>query len=394
MSTTAHADVCGSGLDLPAHTWTMFSAPCAPPAGSESVAAQFDADLSGTYDTTWIMRKWNPDTKKYETLQPADELKQGTGYWIYSYNPGTLKIDNGTHTTGITATGGADGYYGDCAAFGWAGQPCYKIDLAVPASGQTKANMVGFPFVRSAKWAEVRVAHSTDGGVTWTNERSPSDAEVAGLINKTIYVYNEVDKKYDSFDDTSGSGNNLLPNKAYWIQTKNQTATTNISLLIPAPPYYVFVTSTTTTGAMGGLAGADQMCQQRALAAGRTGLYLAWLSSASYYARNRLDHAGPYYNTNNAKIATSWTDLTDGRLAQPIEHDESGVLMDAQIWTGTTPDGRLSDPRYTCADWTDDKSGYGDNGYSRAIDDSWTTYLPWGYATKCAYELGIICVLQ
>jgi hypothetical protein len=52
----------------------------------------------------------------------------------------------------------------------------------------------------------------------------------------------------------------------------------------------VFVTSTTQTGNLGGLSGADQICNDRAVAAGLTGNYLAWLSTSSMDAIDRFSN--------------------------------------------------------------------------------------------------------
>ena len=59
-----------------------------------------------------------------------------------------------------------------------------------------------------------------------------------------------------------------------------------------APPgaraNYVFATSSLHPGDLGGLAGADAICQQRATAAGLTGTYVAYLTSGGIHASTRL----------------------------------------------------------------------------------------------------------
>ena len=138
-----------------------------------------------------------------------------------------------------------------------------------------------------------------------------------------------------------------------------------------APAVTFFVTSATNaTGNLGGLAGADAICQRLAAAAGhghRTwGAYLSVQQDASNGnrqtdARNRIG-AGPWYNAalvlvaNNAaelharrgdaavfldergqRIAGQWTDSP-----RPVEHD---------ILTGSTAEGTLM-AGMTCNDWT------------------------------------------
>ena len=91
-------------------------------------------------------------------------------------------------------------------------------------------------------------------------------------------------------------------------------------------PCRVFVTSTTHDGNLGGLAGADAICQARAAAAGLPGTYLAWLSdgSASPATRFLTQSAGPYRLVNGTTIADDWADLTSGDLDAPINITETG----------------------------------------------------------------------
>ena len=361
FTASAQADVCGSGLTLPANVWTMFSAPCAPPSGSESVSTQFTADLGdGVYGTDWIMFKWNAATGAYEQLAAGDPLEQDTGYWIFSTTDGTLKIDNGTHTTGdMKTTGIDDGYYGDCAQFGWSGKPCYKIDLAVPTAAEgTKWNLVGYPFVRSTKWADVVVAKSTDGGTSWSTVGNPSYADMEGYISKTGYVFNDSGSTYNAFDDSgsSPSDNTLLPNKSYWFQSRHVDGVSNIALLIPAPTYTVFVTSTTHTGNLGGTLGADGICSDRATEGGLTGTFKAWLATTDEQALQRIDPAGPITNTIGQLVSSAFGNMIvkNGEMLNPIEYDQSGsqIPTDDAVWSGTYYDGTTNggqDKR--CNDW-------------------------------------------
>ena len=59
-----------------------------------------------------------------------------------------------------------------------------------------------------------------------------------------------------------------------------------------APRNIVFATSTLQDGNLGGLAGADAICNTRASAAGLPGAYVAWLSSTTVDARDRLARPG------------------------------------------------------------------------------------------------------
>jgi hypothetical protein len=140
----------------------------------------------------------------------------------------------------------------------------------------------------------------------------------------------------------------------------------------------VFVTSQELTGNMGGLAGADAICQAAAEAAGLRGSFMAWLADSTASPATRMrQHPGPYRLTNGTQVAASWTDLTDGSLAAPIDRDENGVPSEGsfvckggEVWTSTTSSGELVDPDSHCADWTD-AGALGTAGNVRFADGRW-----------------------
>jgi hypothetical protein len=131
------------------------------------------------------------------------------------------------------------------------------------------------------------------------------------------------------------------------------------------PPKIAFVTSQSFTGNFGGITAGDALCQNAATAAGLTGTFFAWLSDSTGTSPNSrfLHHPGPYVRTDGVLIATSYADLTDGSLLNPIDADEFGTLIPSHaagdpaddMWTGTDELGNV-DPYasgpYTCGDWT------------------------------------------
>jgi hypothetical protein len=137
----------------------------------------------------------------------------------------------------------------------------------------------------------------------------------------------------------------------------------------PAANMSFFVTSANPKGGnLGGLAGADQVCQSLAQAAGAGGkTWHAYLSSSTVDAKSRIGN-GPWYNFKGELIAQNVADLhtadknkisADTALtekgtkpnylvgnppapaAQPLQHD---------ILTGTNEDGTKNAD--TCKDWT------------------------------------------
>lgn len=132
---------------------------------------------------------------------------------------------------------------------------------------------------------------------------------------------------------------------------------------------------------LGGLAGADAICQRLAEAAGSSGqTWRAYLSTSSENARDRIG-SGPWYNAKGVLIAASLDDLHDpaknminkenglteagdpvkGRGDQPNQHD---------ILTGTNTDGTANEN--TCGDWTLNGEGSAMVGHHdrMGLDDS------------------------
>jgi hypothetical protein len=143
-----------------------------------------------------------------------------------------------------------------------------------------------------------------------------------------------------------------------------------------APQMTFFVTSTGSgKGAdLGGLAGADQLCQTRAAAAGagaRTWrAYLSTTAAAGGTATNARDRigAGPWYNAKGELIAANVEELhTSNKITKLTALTEKGEGVSGRgdpvnqhdILTGSTPEGRAiaGTADTTCGNWT--KSGEG-----------------------------------
>jgi Protein of unknown function (DUF1554) len=165
----------------------------------------------------------------------------------------------------------------------------------------------------------------------------------------------------------------------------------------------VFVTSTRHTGNLGGLAGADAICQARAeslVSAAPPGTYKAWLSTSAASAASRLTHATvPYRLVDGTQIADDWDDLTDGTLDAPINRQEDGILgFISQVWTGTAADGSFAGS--DCAAWTDESppspppeppATAGVTGTTGATDFQWTFEA---IQLQCNPQLRLYCLQQ
>ena len=152
----------------------------------------------------------------------------------------------------------------------------------------------------------------------------------------------------------------------------------------PPPQMSFFVTSEGGgKGAdLGGLAGADALCQRLAGASGQPGAgtktwhaYLSTQGSGAVNARDRIGN-GPWYNAKGQQIAASLAELHGdtaelGRLGNRINKvsalDEKGnthkgigdTPNEHDVLTGSQPDGRAftDNADHTCNNWTSSSTG-------------------------------------
>ena len=138
-----------------------------------------------------------------------------------------------------------------------------------------------------------------------------------------------------------------------------------------SPTVSFFVTSaTSTTGNLGGLAGADAKCQSLAAAAGHgSRQWRAYLSverdpangNQPTHARDRIG-TGPWYNASLVLVANNLTELHTRTGDAAVFVDERGQRINGQwtgspspnqhdILTGSNSDGTVA-AGLTCADWT------------------------------------------
>jgi hypothetical protein len=156
----------------------------------------------------------------------------------------------------------------------------------------------------------------------------------------------------------------------------------------------VFVTNTSHRGDMGGLRGADSICQAQATNAGLGGTWRAWLSDSAFgSAGNRLTHSTvPYKTLDGTQIANDWSDLTDGSITAAINVNSSGNKVTTNTWTGTESTGE-STAENQCQNWSYDGGGSdfgGAVGGTAQTDTNWTKYQ----SAACSTQLPIYCIEQ
>lgn len=168
-------------------------------------------------------------------------------------------------------------------------------------------------------------------------------------------------------------------------------------------PKRVFVTSQMYTGNLGGLAGADQKCQQLAVSAGLLGTYMAWLSDDTGSPSTRMNKANiPYVLVNGTKVANNWDDLIDGDLLAALNLTETGGAVPAgntkcggdgakTVWSNTDIHGNLFSHIDSCTNWTS-TNGQSHWGGADQIGPYWTE---WCNGTPGCDRLSpIYCVQQ
>ncbi|NRA42863.1 MAG: midcut-by-XrtH protein [Pseudomonadales bacterium] len=189
----------------------------------------------------------------------------------------------------------------------------------------------------------------------------------------------------------------------------------------------VFLTSTLQDGSLGGLAGADAICQNRAADAGlqNPDNYKAWLSDSAVSVADRFAQSEyPYVRTDGTVHANDWDDLFNCEVdlsqivlapnCPEIEYDEYGEFVPALgtflnqdsagniftvkvgYWDYTAPNGESEFNTLNCNDWTrpqdftdaqwDAQDGsIGDFGRARALSV---------IRASCSAEAPLLCFEQ
>jgi hypothetical protein len=115
---------------------------------------------------------------------------------------------------------------------------------------------------------------------------------------------------------------------------------------------YAFVTSTRHSGDLGGLEGADRICNDLAKAAKLPGTYVAWLSDSSVDAQERIGSANGWIGTDRRPFARTAADLLARKIVYPLDRDERGERVDSPwAWMGDTSGDN-------CTDWSTSSSDH------------------------------------
>jgi hypothetical protein len=153
-------------------------------------------------------------------------------------------------------------------------------------------------------------------------------------------------------------------------------------------PKYLFATSQAMTGAFGGLAAADALCTQDALAGGLGGTWKAWLSDNNTNALTRISDVGPWLMAGTSTVAANnRTTLVVGLPATAVR-DQNGNVTNGglnHLWTGTGVGGATGT---TCANWA--------SGTSTDKGSTLGTFTnPWTLVdSNCGFPFQLLCIQQ
>ncbi len=167
----------------------------------------------------------------------------------------------------------------------------------------------------------------------------------------------------------------------------------------------VFVTSTTYKGNLGGLDGADDKCNERAMAACMSGSFRAWLSDNTGSPNSRFVQSSiPYRLIDGTIIASNYADLTDGTLSAPIQLTELGgapamspvgCMVQQMSYSATDISGDL-EPEHadeTCSDWTA-TTGEAAWGFNTVTNGNWTLGCYGTGGNTCNVNATLYCFQQ
>jgi len=123
--------------------------------------------------------------------------------------------------------------------------------------------------------------------------------------------------------------------------------------------FAIFTSAPLPSGAFGGIAEADAICQAEAESVGRQGLYRAWLSDDAESAIMHVQHrpGTPYYLVEGTLIADDWDLLIKNGPMAALNRDVTGATISASmscvddlVWTGTDASGQKV-AKSNCENW-------------------------------------------
>ena len=195
----------------------------------------------------------------------------------------------------------------------------------------------------------------------------------------------------------AGPATNTAVRSALFPNSQNTTAS---CAALTGAKKFAFL-SESTTGNLGGIVGADTLCQKDAVAAGLPGTYKAWLSDgttanspAASFTQSRVAYIRP--DAAATEVAANWTGLTSGTLENPINATATGAAGYYLAWsivnTNGTPALTGSPAADSCNGWTSASSSVrGSVAYTGDTNSQWT-YI--AESATCDNAIPLYCIQQ
>lgn len=209
-----------STYSLSNNQWYQISLPYDP--GTNTVSDLFGDDNLGSYDTVWVVFRYDSATNTYVKLALTDTLKQGVGYWIIQKTGSDKTIDMPMVSTPTFGPPPPRSVQSACPF----ARSCFSIPLNTNI-GASSWNMIGYPFAMSGRLNDVRVVATEN---TVVPGYTLNDAETLGILHNQLWSYNG--SGYNLIDTNDG---NLDPWIGYWASTMNNARAYSPNLLIPTP---------------------------------------------------------------------------------------------------------------------------------------------------------------
>ncbi len=285
----------------------------------------------------------------------------------------------------LTATPAASSVFG-----GWSGGGCTGTGTTCNVT-MSQAQTVNAEFDKQT--VPLTVAARVFGASAGTIASSPAGVNCTAPCSQTVNVPPGTQV---SVSTTGG------PN--VWWGSSSCTGTTCVTTVNAAMTLtatfsnnnYVFATSKTYAGSLGGLTGADALCAQAATSSGLLGHYVAWLATSTTNALTRLGSARGWIGTSGLPFADTTgvaggkTGIRNGQIYYPPTYTEFGTTNSSSIassWTGANEDGSLA-TGYNCNDWTDGTTSFsGAAGFQTYGSTEWT----YEFVSDCTGSSSVYC---
>ncbi len=284
----------------------------------------------------------------------------------------------------LTATADASSTFG-----GWSGGGCTGTGTTCNVT-MSQAETVSARFDK--KTVALTVTARAFGTASGTITSSPAGVNCAAPCSQVLNVPPGTQVTVS----TAGGANVWWGSSACTGTTCATTVSAAATLTVTfSNNNYVFPTSNTYTGNLGGLTGADALCAQAATGSGLPGQYVAWLATSATTALARLGGARGWIGTTGLPFADTigasggTTGIRNGQIYDAAQYNEFGKTNPvgfAGAWTGANEDGTLVGPN--CDDWSNNTSSVnGAAGVQTYGSGEWT----FEFEDACTGTYSIYC---